>query len=156
MTVRLAFTVLVGVLLPGAVSAQVPTAPEPGFQVVRGTFLALRVSDLPGVADWYAAAFGLAEVNRIEAEDGRYAVRILRGRGLTVELIRQRDVAASESTPLGLFKAGFHVDDLDALRRRLEALEADMDASTFFDESLGVRSFVFRDPEGNRLQAFGR
>ena len=153
---RVAYTVLVGVLLAGPISAQTPTASEPGFQVVRGTFLALQVADLTVVADWYAAVFGLAEVNRIEAEDDRYAIRILRGRGLTVELIRQRDVVASESTPLGLFKAGFHVDDLDALRRRLETLEADVDAGTFFDEALGVRSFVFRDPEGNRLQAFGR
>jgi hypothetical protein len=48
------------------------------------------------------------------------------------------------------------VADIEAFRRRLDGLGVDQDAQIFVDEALHVRSFVFRDLEGNRVQVFQR
>lgn len=108
-------------------------------------------------ARWYRSALRLSEVDRLEAADGAYSIRILSDGRLTVELIRQRGAAPQTAVPhLGLFKAGFFVDDIDAAFRWLESIGADTDASVFYDRTLDVHSFVFRDPFGNRIQVFQR
>ena len=126
--------------------------PEPSL--VGLSFVAVRVSDVDAAASWYERVFGVTEVNRITADDRRYFIRILSGRGLSVELIEERDVERPAERHLGLFKAGLYVADIDAFHRRLEELGVDRDATIFFDEALNARSFLFRDSEGNRLQAF--
>ncbi|MFT5515892.1 MAG: catechol-2,3-dioxygenase [Rhodothermales bacterium] len=98
--------------------------------------------------------FGVEEVNHIDAEDGRYAIRILTGGGLRVELIRARGTERPSDRHLGLFKTGLFVSDIEAFHAVLEERTVDVDAQIFVDEALNARSFVFRDLEGNRIQAF--
>lgn len=131
--------------------------PTPPFSITGDTFLAIQVTDDSAAAAWYASRFGLEEVNRLTAGDGRYSIRLLTGRGLTVEVIRLPDVGPAEDGPrLGLFKAGFWVDEIDAAHDWLVERGVDADERIFVDEALGARSFVFRDLEGNRLQVFER
>jgi len=148
--------VLTGAVLlaPGA-GALAQASTSPGFQVVAGTFVAVQVPDLEAAATWYAETLGLRQANRIEADDGRYRIRILAASGLVVELIQLREAEPpSPGIRHGLFKAGFFVDDLAAAFRWLRSRGADMDGTTFVDEALNARTFVFRDPFGNRLQVF--
>jgi len=138
-------------------NAQGPASPDRGFAVVDQTFVALLVADAQAAAAWYRDVLALTEVNRIEAEDGRYAIRVLEGQGLTVELIRLEGVGpAPTDRTLGLFKAGFYVDDIDAAYAWLASRDADVDPGIFHDKALASRSFLFRDPWGNRLQLFQR
>lgn len=65
-------------------------------------------------------------------------------------------MAGPEAAARGLFKAGFYVNDIAALHRRLIGLAGDVDAGISRDDALGAQSFVCRDPEGNRLQVFQR
>ena len=114
----------------------------------------MRVHDVETASAWYRGVFELQEVNRIDAEDGRYFIRILSGGGLSVELIEERNVEQPTDRHIGLFKAGLYVEDIDAFYRHLEEFGVDQDERIFFDDALNARSFVFRDSEGNRLQAF--
>lgn len=142
--------------LPSGGTAQ-SDDPAPGFSITGDTFLAVQVADDSAAAAWYASLFRLEEVNHLTAGDGRYSIRLLSGRGLTVELIRLLDVGPAEDGPrLGLFKAGFWVDDIEAAHAWLLGRGVDVDVSPFVDDALSARSFVFRDPEGNRLQVFQR
>jgi catechol 2,3-dioxygenase-like lactoylglutathione lyase family enzyme len=125
-----------------------------GIGLTGDSFVAIRVADVEAAARWYHQALGLEEVKRIEGDDRAYSIRILSGNVLSVELIQQRDVTDPTDPHLGLFKVGFYVADVEAYHERLAGLGVDVDPQVFVDDVLGVRSFVFRDPEGNRLQAF--
>ena len=125
-----------------------------GLQFSSPSFFAVRVNDIDAASSWYQLTLGLDEVNRIEAEDGRYSIRILSGGGLDVELIQERGTERPADRHLGHFKAGLFVADIDTFRESLSGLGVDTDAQTFVDDILNARSFVFRDSEGNRIQAF--
>lgn len=119
-------------------------------------FLAVRVEDVGTAATWYGRVFDLDEVNRVDSPDGRFKIRVLSSGNLTVELIEERGVVRSADRHVGHFKFGIYVPDIASFHRRLTELGVDVDADIFYDEALGARSFVFRDNEGNRLQAFQR
>ncbi|HSR68239.1 MAG TPA: VOC family protein [Acidobacteriota bacterium] len=127
-----------------------------GFEVVGETFVAVQVPDAQASAEWYQRVLGLEEVKRLDAEDGRFSIRILARTGLTVELIRTNTAVDVSGTPRGLFKAGFYVDDIGAAFRWLNSQQVETDEGIFSDEALSVRTFVFRDPDGNRLQVFAK
>lgn len=137
--------------------AQETSAGGPGFRIVEGSAIALLVADAPAMAAWYAEAFGLRPVKRLQGEGGAYDIHILSGGGLIVELIQ---LAAANPRPpdlsLGLFKAGLFVDDIEAAYAWISTRASGVDAAPFADEKLRVESFVLRDPEGNRLQLFAR
>ena len=127
---------------------------EPEFAIVAPAFLALRVGDVEAAAAWYARALALDPVKQLDAEDGRFRIRILARGNLTVELIEMRGTEAPPQPHLGIFKVGFYVDDIDAAHRWFREAGAELDDAIFTDDALAVRSFVLRDPDGNRLQVF--
>jgi catechol-2,3-dioxygenase len=136
-----------------------PTAMEAQalpFQIVGASFVALQVVDVDAASEWYRRVFGVSEVNRIDAVDGRYRIRILDRSELTVELIESSDAPSPPDRHLGLFKAGIYVDNIDAAYAWFRDQGVDVDQRIFVDEALGARSFLIRDLEGNRLQVFSR
>jgi len=137
--------------LPQSVAAQAS-----GFEILGPNFVAIQTRDVDAASGWYQTIFGLAEVNRIEAEELRYTIVVLSGENLSVELIQHRGVEPPPVRHLGLFKVGFYVGDIDAAHHWLRERGVDADANVFFDEALQAHSFVFRDLEGNRLQLFQR
>lgn len=148
-------------LLGGAsCSAQEPAPPARPSAVsaapvsVAPAFVAIQVRDVDSMAEWYASVFALEEVRRIDADDGRYAIRILAGGGLVVELTHETRAAAPPARHHGLFKAGLYVREIESFRRALAERGVSVDEAVVFDAAVGARTFVFRDPEGNRLQAF--
>ncbi len=141
--------------LSASAAAQEPPANEPTFNVVGRPFVAIQVRDEVAAADWYTGVLGLEEVSRLEAADGRYSIRILSGAGISLELIRRNAASAGTTEPpRGLFKVGFYVDDIEATLAWLRSRGVDTDRSVFTDPALQARTFTFRDPEGNRWQAF--
>jgi hypothetical protein len=130
-------------------------ASDAASQTIPGRqFLALQVRDIEEMSAWYGDVFGLQEVSRLASGDGRYAIRILTDGSLTVELIHETRSAEPPERHYGIFKAGLRVAGIDALHERLLARGVQTDERIFADSALGVRSFVFQDLEGNRLQAF--
>lgn len=128
-----------------------------GFEVIGESFFAVRVRDARAAAEWYAMHLGLVTANELDDPEGRFVIRILTRAGLTVELIEQVGTPdPPERAPAGHFKAGFFVSDIDAAFAALRNGGVDTDDGVSTDEALGVRMFVFRDLEGNRLQIFER
>ncbi len=151
--VALAHAILVA--FSASAAAQQPSANETGFNVVGRTFVAIQVRDEAAAAEWYTGVFGLEEVNRLESADGRYSIRILSGGGLSLELIRHEGAGPRRpEAPLGLFKTGFYVDDIEAALAWLRGRGVDTDRTVLTDRALQARTFTFRDVEGNRWQAF--
>lgn len=159
---------------PAAVPQAQPVAaavaqPSPGpFQILGSAFVAISVADADASAAWYAKTLGLELKRSIDTPDGRIAIRILARQGLMVELIAQRgslalDQLAGPDGPLqkrifvqGHFKAGFFVADAQAVYDHLRALSVSMDERVIVDNDMNLEFFVFRDPDGNRLQVFER
>jgi hypothetical protein len=133
------------------------TTSHKGFGVEGEVFIALQVIDDVAASKWYRTTFDLEEVNHLEAPNGKASIRILSGGGLTIELI---DHVESATAPIGyqhgLFKAGFHVDDIDTAFDWLLKQGVFAGIGIFTDQALKARSFVFKDPWGNRLQIFQR
>lgn len=126
----------------------------PKFQILGPGFFALQVADIESAVDWYSTGFSLSPVKEIDDPDGRYRIRILTSPTITVELIEMLDISQAPERHLGLFKFGFFVDDIEAAFHWFRAEGVATDAAIFVDEALSVRSFLVRDPEGNRLQVF--
>jgi catechol 2,3-dioxygenase-like lactoylglutathione lyase family enzyme len=145
-------TLLAAFVSPLAAQAEEADTAAPAL--TGPAFFALQVRDVDTMAVWYREVFGLREANRLEAEDGRYSIRILTGGVMTVELVHERRSVPAPGRHFGLFKAGIHVSDIARFHSRLARLGVDVDADIIVDAALEVRTFVFRDPEGNRLQAF--
>ncbi len=152
-----------GVLMLGILVTAVPpamgqdpptTIPDVSFD--GPTFIAVRVRDIDSAASWYQTVLGLQQVKRMEVEGGAYSIRLLSANGLTVELIAEQGLEPPTRRQLGLFKVGVFVTDIQGFHRRLHELGVEQDTQVFVDEALRVRSFVFRDLEGNRIQAFQR
>jgi len=126
------------------------------FRYDGPAFVALMVPEVDGAAEWYGRVFGAEVTNALASPDGRFSIRILRNESLTFELIQLEGATAPPDNPLGLFKAGFYVDDIEAAFGWFRSHGSDTDAGIFTDDALVVRSFVMRDPWGNRLQFFQR
>lgn len=129
---------------------------ESSIHVEGPTFVAVRVRNVAAATVWYSKTFGLDPKKTL---DGAFSIRILGNDTLTVELIEQRGTEAAPTRHFGLFKMGFFVDDVAQTLEQLRALESiprDEQITVFVDEPLAVRSFLIRDPEGNRLQFFER
>ncbi len=118
------------------------------------TFIAVKVRDDSVASVWYSRIFSLREARHLAANDDRYSIRILSGPNLTVELLRLGDTEKAPASHFGFFKVGYHVADIEASYTWLAQNDVDRDPKIFDDETLPVRTFVFRDPEGNRFQLF--
>ena len=148
----LCVTLVVVAMAPGVGQAQ--DSAELEFSVVGPVFAAVQVADAAAASAWYERVLLLEEINRIDAEDGRYSIRLLSGGGISLELIEERGLERAPGKRLGLFKFGLYVSGIEAAHRRLDALGVDLDPQIFVDRALKVKSFVFRDLEGNRIQLF--
>jgi len=146
-------------LCPNMSAAVMSPAPrdDMGFSIIGPTFFAIQVRDGSAAAEWYRNALGLRQINHLAVEDGSYSIRNLTGGDLTVELVRLPGTAPAPAEPhLGLFKAGFFVDDIAAAFKWLRSQSVDTDERIMVDREMQVRMFVFRDLAGKRLQVFER
>jgi catechol 2,3-dioxygenase-like lactoylglutathione lyase family enzyme len=145
-----------------------PTTAQPqGLPVVvsEPAFFAVSVADLEASTRWYQLVFGLETLRDVTSRDGRGRARVLMAGELVVELIAyQGSVDASEALQegqhrfalRGLVKTGLFVTDADAAHAVLSASDIDIDDSVGVDERIDAKTFLVRDPDGNRLQIFAR
>ena len=147
---------LLPALLLAAACAQGAGGQELPFRVETPAFFAVQVEDVDDTGPWYSRLFLLPELASIDTEDGRYRIRILSGNGLTIEVIERRDSRAPDPDHRGLFKTGVFVDDIEAAHAWVGQQGAQPDVRIVADSLLLARTFVLRDPEGNRIQFFER
>ncbi len=117
-------------------------------------FIAVVTTDHEASARWYTQTFGLERVNAVDG-DG-YAMRLLEGATMIVEIIGVDDPPAAPDRAAGLFKAGAVIADFDTTvaRWREAGVPFFGNGQIFTDEALGRKSVILLDPDGNRVQLF--
>ena len=151
---------LISALAPAHVAAQSQGLP---ILVAHPAFFAVSVADLDASAGWYERVFGVETVRDVTSRDGRGRARVMVAGDLVVELVTyQGSIDAAEALEegqhrfalRGLVKTGLFVGDADAAHAALSANELDIDDSVSTDDRIDAKTFVLRDPDGNRLQLF--
>ena len=135
--------------------------PSEAFKTTAA-FFAVSVADMPASVAWYQNALGLDVV--MEQSQGGFAVTVLSGGGLTVELVRidgarPLPVAAPGVTEPqmihGVWKAGFFVHDFDRTIAELRARGVQIAFGPFPANGSQKANVIIRDNAGNLLQVFG-
>jgi catechol 2,3-dioxygenase-like lactoylglutathione lyase family enzyme len=136
---------------------QPPATDIPGF-TAQGAFVAIVVTDLDASLRWYETNLGLHLVKRGKSPRVHAETAVLSGRNLFVELIhhegKQLPRIDNEASVPRLLKAGVVVGqkDFDAVAAFLE--KRGIEAGISEDKEMGVRTFLFRDNDGNLIQFF--
>lgn len=106
--------------------------------------IALLAKDPVGVAKFYAATFGLAEVERRGDE-----VVYLSDGHVNLAIIAARD------RPEGIFHFGFQVDDTDSTAETAFAHGAPHELHELHEMNVGFVEHYIHDPAGTRVDIFG-
>jgi catechol 2,3-dioxygenase-like lactoylglutathione lyase family enzyme len=140
-----------------AAQGQPPATDVPSF-TAQGAFVAIVVTDLDASVHWYESNLGLHLVKRGKSPRVPAETVVLGGHNLFVELIHHEGKALArvdnEASVPRLLKAGLIVSqkDFDAVATYLQ--KRGVEAGIFEDKQMGVRSFMFRDNDGNLIQFF--
>jgi len=134
-----------------------PTTDAPTF-TAQGASVAIVVTDLDASVRWYESNLGLHLLKRVKSPRLPAETVVLGGHNLFVELIhhdgKQLPRVDNEASVPRLLKAGVIVGqkDFDAVATYLQ--KRGIEAGIFEDKKMGVRSFLFRDNDGNLIQFF--
>jgi catechol 2,3-dioxygenase-like lactoylglutathione lyase family enzyme len=163
MKMKLPYGCLAALLLcaSGAAAQGQPPATDgrPSF-TAQGAFVAIVVTDLDASVRWYQSNLGLHLVKRGKSPRVPAETVVLGGHNLFVELIHHEGKALprvdNEASVPRVLKAGMIVSqkDFDAVATYLQ--KRGIDAGIFEDKEMGVRSFIFRDNDGNLIQFFAQ
>ncbi len=113
-------------------------------------YFAVLVADVDRAVKWYRMAFGLRVLDDSEAEDGAWRIVNLVSEQLLVEIIRDRR-ARDVDRPLGFFKVGFQVPDVEVVAALVERDTGER-PRIINDTRHKLRILQLRDPEGNLIQ----
>jgi catechol 2,3-dioxygenase-like lactoylglutathione lyase family enzyme len=142
----------------GAAAQGHSSATEAPAFTAQGAFVAIVVTDLDASVHWYESSLGLHVVKRGKAPRIPAETVVLGGHNLFVELIhhdgKQLPRVDNESSVPRLLKAGMIVGqkDFDTVAAYLR--KRGVETGIFEDKEMGVRSFLFRDNDGNLIQFF--
>jgi catechol 2,3-dioxygenase-like lactoylglutathione lyase family enzyme len=140
-----------------AAQGQPPATDDPAF-TAQGAFVAIVVKDLDASVHWYESNLGLHLLKRGKSPRVHAETVVLGGHNLFVELIHHEGKALprvdNESSVPRVLKAGLIVSqkDFDAIATYLQ--KRDIEVGMFEDKEMGVRSFLFKDNDGNLIQFF--
>ena len=140
-----------------ATQGRSPATDVPAF-TAQGAFVAIVVTDLDASVNWYESNLGLHLVKRGRSPRLPAETVVLRGHSLFVELIhhdgKQLPRVDNEASVPRLIKAGVIVaqKDFDAVAAYLP--KRGIELGVFEDREMGVRTFLFKDNDGNLIQFF--
>jgi len=160
MKTTLTCTCLIALLLlvsEATAESQAATTGVPPF-TAHGAFFAIVATNLDASVQWYESNLGLHVVKRGKSPRLPAETVVLGGHNMFVELIHHDGNPLSrldnESSVPRLLKAGAIVAqrDFDMVAAYLQ--KRGVKAGVFEDKEMGVRSFLFRDNDGNLIQFF--
>jgi catechol 2,3-dioxygenase-like lactoylglutathione lyase family enzyme len=133
--------------------------PKQAIVDTRGMFFALSVADLDASSRWYSEKLGLEVIFSVPETNG-FAVMVLEGGGLTVELVHRDNAvpdpcgATDPTLCHGLFKMGLLVTDLDRTLEKLAARGVPVAFGPFPEQPNQRANAIIRDNAGNLIQLF--
>lgn len=134
---------------------QPPTDLDPYFN-------AILVADIETSRSWYNEVLGFEVVLESEITEG-FTILNLRKGSAALELIQLPGALSpaevienyhKKTRILGLFKFGFHVDDLDQWAAFLQKKQVQLNGDIVRDPVTDNRMLIILDPDGNRIQLF--
>lgn len=163
----LALTVLVSLFCAShAMTASQGRQGDGALLQTTGAFFALSVPDARISARWYEQKLGLKVISDSPRTDQtRAAAIVLRGGGLTVELVQHdqavplKQAAPSASGSMfvhGFFKAGVVVSDFDAALTALRTRAVEIAMGPWPAQGNQPANVIIKDRDGNMIQIFGR
>jgi catechol 2,3-dioxygenase-like lactoylglutathione lyase family enzyme len=161
-------------LLPATITGSIPVEEDPlrgkvwymavltlaaaSPAAAQDALVGLSVPDLEASTRWYIEKMGMEIVMEPPPHEGTQ-VRILRGSGLTVELIQVPGALPGPDDPTrlhGIFKVGVMVDDIDAILETLRSRRVAIAFGPFPASATQPANFIVRDNAGNLLQFVAR
>lgn len=140
-----------------SVQSQSRATDAPTF-TAQGAFVAIVVTNLDASVNWYESNLGLHLLKRGKSPRLPAETVVLGGHNLYVELIhhdgKQLPRVDNEASVPRLIKAGVIVaqKDFEAVATYLQ--KRGFEVGIFEDQEMGVRSFLFKDNDGNLIQFF--
>ena len=130
--------------------------PLPVLQT-SGAFFAVYVADARTTARWYAEKLGLQIVMDVPRQpETRAAAVILRGGGLTVEIVQHDDAAPPPKIARGIFKVGVVVNDFDKALTELKARKVEIAMGPWPARPDQPANVIIKDNAGTLIQIFGK
>ncbi len=131
-----------------------------------GAFMALSVADVQASSRWYAEKLGLQVVMNVpRTPETKSAVIVLRGGGLTVELVQHDDARplrtaapATKGDALfvhGIFKAGVVIRNFDQTLAELKKRGVEIAMGPWPARADQPANVIIKDNAGNLIQLFG-
>lgn len=147
---RCLFIILL-VLVSYSIKAQV--------ELEQRTFIALIVSNRDSSINWYREYLHLKLTDSTSIPERGLKMANLIGPEFHIELIEFKESLSlkEEIQPVqGIFKVGRGIEKLDELHDHLKIKKAHFRSEMFYDQKTKLRSFIILDPNGNRIQFFGK
>lgn len=117
-------------------------------------FLGLSTRNPGPMIAWYRNTFDLKVMRTVRPENANLTVTILDGPLVTVEILARPDLVPSDEMPerhVGIFKAGFEIDDLTPWLARWRSSSVDIAYGPFDELQPPQRSVILRDPDRNLI-----
>ncbi|MBA2706900.1 MAG: VOC family protein [Gemmatimonadaceae bacterium] len=131
-----------------------------------GAFFAVSVADMAATTSWYREKLGLSVVMQVPRSDAtKSGATVLRGGGLTVELVQHDDaVPLRKFLPEprgalfvhGIFKVGVTVEDFDATIAAVRSRGISIVIGPFPKRSDQPANAVIQDNMGTYIHIFGK
>ncbi|MBI3790771.1 MAG: VOC family protein [Gemmatimonadetes bacterium] len=144
--------------------SEIPAAPEPLLGASPATFFTISVADLGAMVAFYRDVLGFAvhmegtipgrEIGFALLTSGRAMIELLRFPNSDAPVAPLAGTGGAPSAR-GLFKAGWVVENVDAVYAALAARGVAFWFPLMKPEGGPYRAFGLKDPEGNLLQLFG-
>ena len=153
------FAIVFGLAQSGLLVAQGTPRPSGPVLQTTGAFFAVSVADARATARWYAEKLGLQIVMDVPRQpETKAAVIVLRGGGLTVEIVQQ-DAAVPLQKGLsvhGIFKVGVVVNDFDRTLNDLKARKVEIAMGPWPARPDQPANVIIKDSAGTLIQVFGK
>lgn len=128
-------------------------------QVESRTFLALIVANRDSSIHWYQEFLSLQLTDSTSFPERSLKMANLMNEQFHVELIELGNSfnPNDQNNPIqGIFKVGRVIEGFQQMHDGLKRKGANFRSEIFSDEKTGLRSFIILDPDGNRIQFFGK
>lgn len=126
---------------------------------VDRTFVAFVVNDRDSSITWYREMLKMELLDSTSIPENQLRMANLVNPDFHVELIEIGNSLKIENTGQlvqGIFKVGRVISNFDKVHNDLKSNGANFRSEIFFDEKTKLRSFIILDPDGNRIQFFGK
>lgn len=126
---------------------------------VDRTFVAFVVNDRDSSITWYREMLKMELLDSTSIPENQLRMANLVNPDFHVELIEIGNSLKIENTGQlvqGIFKVGTVISNFDEVHNHLKSNGANFRSEIFFDEKTKLRSFIILDPDGNRVQFFGK